>query len=211
MVMGRRRITRQKPRAPVINIRLDLPEVDIRPLDVIGNEILIPALRFRQVRIRPTPDDRPVIRQARIHRSHWPRDHERRRWPSIDVTHETLRETRTSSRVAAQRTIIVPKPLSTHTRAPQCDGHVPKPITITIHQDLARLTYSQSADIIRTELREMSEKRYQIWAGGKLAPHQDIATVFYTRCAELYAEVGATHRLGSLALFTICRTPTVPI
>ena len=53
------------------------------------------------------------------------------------------------------------------------------------------LTYGQSADIIRTELREMSEKRYQIWAGGKLAPHQDIATLFYTRCAELYAEVGA--------------------
>ena len=49
------------------------------------------------------------------------------------------------------------------------------------------LTYSQSADIIRTELREMSEQRYQIWAGGKLAPHQDIATLFYTRCAELYA------------------------
>ena len=54
------------------------------------------------------------------------------------------------------------------------------------------LTYGHSADIIRTELREMSEQRYQIWAGGKLAPHQDIATLFYTRCAELYAEVGAT-------------------
>ena len=54
------------------------------------------------------------------------------------------------------------------------------------------LTYGQSADIIRTELREMSEKRYQIWAGGKLAPHQDIATLFYTRCAELYAKNGAT-------------------
>ena len=50
------------------------------------------------------------------------------------------------------------------------------------------LTYGQSADIIRTELREMSERRYQIWAGGKLAPHQDIATLFYTRCAELYAK-----------------------
>ena len=49
------------------------------------------------------------------------------------------------------------------------------------------LTYGQSADIIREELRSMSEKRYQIWAGGKLAPHQDIATLFYTRCAELYA------------------------
>ena len=54
------------------------------------------------------------------------------------------------------------------------------------------LTYGQSADIIRTELRGMSEKRYQIWAGGKLAPHQDIATLFYTRCAELYAQVGST-------------------
>ena len=53
------------------------------------------------------------------------------------------------------------------------------------------LTYGQSADIIREELRGMSEKRYQIWAGGKLAPHQDIATLFYTRCAELYAKVGA--------------------
>ncbi len=53
------------------------------------------------------------------------------------------------------------------------------------------LTYGQSADIIREELRGMSEKRYQIWAGGKLAPHQDIATLFYTRCAELYARPGA--------------------
>ena len=51
------------------------------------------------------------------------------------------------------------------------------------------LTYSQSANIIRTELREMSEKRYQIWAGGQLAPHQDIATLFYTRCAELYGKL----------------------
>ena len=50
------------------------------------------------------------------------------------------------------------------------------------------LTYGQSADIIRTELREMSERRYQIWAGGKLAPHQDIAALFYTRCTELYAK-----------------------
>ena len=52
------------------------------------------------------------------------------------------------------------------------------------------LTYSQSADIIRQELRAMSEQRYQIWAGGKLAPHQDIATLFYTRCAELYGRPG---------------------
>ena len=53
------------------------------------------------------------------------------------------------------------------------------------------LTYGQSADIIRQELRQMSEQRYQIWAGGKLAPHQDIATLFYTRCVELYAKMDA--------------------
>ena len=53
------------------------------------------------------------------------------------------------------------------------------------------LTYGQSADIIHQELKKMSEQRYQIWAGGKLAPHQDIATLFYTRCAELYARPGA--------------------
>ena len=52
------------------------------------------------------------------------------------------------------------------------------------------LTYNQSTNIIHDELRRMSENRYQIWAGGKQAPHQDIATLFYTRCAELYAHPG---------------------
>ena len=52
------------------------------------------------------------------------------------------------------------------------------------------LTYGQSADIIREELRSMSEDRYQIWAGGNFAPHQELATLFYTRCAELYAHAG---------------------
>ena len=66
------------------------------------------------------------------------------------------------------------------------------------------LTYSQSADIIRTELREMSEQRYQIWAGGKLAPHQDIATLFYTRCAELYARPGA--QIGMVMPHSALRT-----
>ena len=54
------------------------------------------------------------------------------------------------------------------------------------------LTYGQSADILHQELRGMSEKRYQIWAGGKQAANQDIATLFYTRCAELYAKPQAT-------------------
>ena len=66
------------------------------------------------------------------------------------------------------------------------------------------LTYGQSADIIRTELREMSEKRYQIWTGGKLAPHQDIATLFYTRCAELYAKPQA--KIGMVMPHSALRT-----
>ncbi|MCY3690757.1 MAG: N-6 DNA methylase [Chloroflexi bacterium] len=56
------------------------------------------------------------------------------------------------------------------------------------------LTYGQSADIIREELRSMSESRYQIWAGGRNSANQDVATLFYTRCAELYAKPGA--RIG---------------
>ena len=66
------------------------------------------------------------------------------------------------------------------------------------------LTYGQSADIIRQELREMSEQRYQIWAGGKLAPHQDIATLFYTRCAELYARPGT--QIGMVMPHSALRT-----
>ena len=48
------------------------------------------------------------------------------------------------------------------------------------------LAYNQSADIIREELRQLSENRYQIWAGGKNAANQDVATLFYCRAAELY-------------------------
>ena len=66
------------------------------------------------------------------------------------------------------------------------------------------LTYGQSADIIRSELREMSERRYQIWAGGKLAPHQDIAALFYTRCAELYAKSQA--KIGMVMPHSALRT-----
>ena len=66
------------------------------------------------------------------------------------------------------------------------------------------LTYGQSADIIRQELRAMSEQRYQIWAGGKLAPHQDIATLFYTRCVELYGRPGT--QIGMVMPHSALRT-----
>ena len=66
------------------------------------------------------------------------------------------------------------------------------------------LTYGQSADIIRTELREMSEQRYQIWAGGRNSANQDIATLFYTRCAELYAQPGT--QIGMVMPHSALRT-----
>ena len=54
------------------------------------------------------------------------------------------------------------------------------------------LTYKQSADIIRTELRQMSETRYGIWAGGKNSANQDVAGLFYCRSAELYLREGGS-------------------
>ena len=70
------------------------------------------------------------------------------------------------------------------------------------------LTYNQSADIIRAELREMSEKRHQIWAGGKEASNQDIATLFYTRCAELYAKSQAI--IGMVMPHSTLTAPAAP-
>ena len=66
------------------------------------------------------------------------------------------------------------------------------------------LTYSQSADILRSELRDMSENRFDIWGGGKQAPHQDIATLFYTRCAELYAKPQAI--IGMVMPYSVLRS-----
>ena len=66
------------------------------------------------------------------------------------------------------------------------------------------LTYDQSADIIREELRAMSQARYQIWAGGKNSPHQDVATLFYCRAAELYLKPGG--KIGMVLPHSVLRT-----
>lgn len=66
------------------------------------------------------------------------------------------------------------------------------------------LTYDQSADIIREELRSLSENRYQIWAGGKNSPHQDVATLFYCRVAELYLKPQG--RIGMVLPHSVLRT-----
>ena len=48
------------------------------------------------------------------------------------------------------------------------------------------LTYSRSSDIVREELVNLSQNAYGIWAGGRQAPNQDIATLFFSRVTDLY-------------------------
>ncbi len=52
------------------------------------------------------------------------------------------------------------------------------------------LTYSQAEASIRDSLRQLSAGLYEIWAGGKYAPHQDLAALFYARCFDLYLAEG---------------------
>ena len=66
------------------------------------------------------------------------------------------------------------------------------------------LTYSRSADIIREELESLCYNRYQIWEGGKNAPHQDVATLFYCRAAELYLKQGGV--IGMVLPHSVLRT-----
>ena len=66
------------------------------------------------------------------------------------------------------------------------------------------LTYDRSANIIREELRNLSENRYRIRADGKNAPHQDVATLFYCRAAELYLKEGGV--IGMVLPHSVLRT-----
>ena len=52
------------------------------------------------------------------------------------------------------------------------------------------LTYSQAEAGVRAALRQLSACLYGIWAGGRYAPHQDLAALFYTRCFDLYLAQG---------------------
>lgn len=52
------------------------------------------------------------------------------------------------------------------------------------------LTYSRSADIIREELQNLSKNTYDIWAGGKQSPHQDVSALFFARATDLYLRDG---------------------
>ena len=48
------------------------------------------------------------------------------------------------------------------------------------------INYNQTADILRTELQNLSRNRYGIWAGGRYATQQDVAGLFFTRRVDLY-------------------------
>ena len=52
------------------------------------------------------------------------------------------------------------------------------------------LNYNQTADTLRTELRRLSTEVYGIWAGGRHAPNQDVAGLFFARCTDLYLRDG---------------------
>ena len=52
------------------------------------------------------------------------------------------------------------------------------------------VNYNQTADILRTELQNLSRNRYGIWAGGRYATHQDVAGLFFARSVDLYLKDG---------------------
>lgn len=66
------------------------------------------------------------------------------------------------------------------------------------------LTYNQSADIIREEIKALSQNRYQIWAGGKNSANQDVAALFYCRAAELYLK--AQGKIGMVMPHSVLRS-----
>ena len=52
------------------------------------------------------------------------------------------------------------------------------------------INYNQTADILRTELQNLSRDRYGIWQGGRYATHQDVAGLFFARSVDLYLKDG---------------------
>ena len=52
------------------------------------------------------------------------------------------------------------------------------------------INYNQTADVLRTELEDLSRNRYDIWAGGRYATHQDVAGLFFARSVDRYLKDG---------------------
>lgn len=52
------------------------------------------------------------------------------------------------------------------------------------------LTYNRTEAVVRSELERQSKAVYEIWTGGRYATHQDVAGLFFARCADLYLKPG---------------------
>lgn len=52
------------------------------------------------------------------------------------------------------------------------------------------LNYRNTSSVLRDALERHSQHTYGIWAGGRYATHQDVAGLFFTRCADLYLRAG---------------------
>ena len=52
------------------------------------------------------------------------------------------------------------------------------------------LTYNRTEAVVRSELQRQSKAVYDIWTGGQFATHQDVAGLFFARCADLYLKPG---------------------
>ena len=52
------------------------------------------------------------------------------------------------------------------------------------------LIYRNTASTLRTELVRQSKDVYGIWVGGRHANHQDISSMFFARCTDLYLKDG---------------------
>ena len=52
------------------------------------------------------------------------------------------------------------------------------------------LIYRNTASTLRTELERQSKDVYGIWVGGRHANHQDISSLFFARCTDLYLKEG---------------------
>ena len=52
------------------------------------------------------------------------------------------------------------------------------------------LIYRNTASTLRTELERQSKDLYGIWVGGRHANHQDISSLFFARCVDLYLKGG---------------------
>ena len=52
------------------------------------------------------------------------------------------------------------------------------------------INYNQTVSVLRTELVRQSRTVYGIWAGGRYATHQDVASLFFARSVHLYLKDG---------------------